>query len=184
MDQLDYQLALFAGVLGIAGTVLGTLLTYRLAQRLARQQFKHMLVIAKRESWHAAARDLVSTLAPDLEALNAVDAPTDLRGFLKQAYADHQRDALARFQHHLDPALHKSFRADWSAYCFGQGADGKLLLPNVTGLSEDQSLFLYCEEPGSELSPSPRHHTAYAATKLDALLSYGRLALSEAYLHD
>jgi hypothetical protein len=170
MELSQYALALVAGGFGIAGALLGAVCTYRLSLRLVEKQFEHSKDISKLDAWHNAANEFIAAFAMDLETLESGNVTGDLVDFLRSGYADHQRNALAKFSHYIAPSRQAAFRSDWWRYCYGTEIDGEPLRLDDMGMPRDNALFLHCY-------PSPSFGSAndplgYAARHIRALIRY------------
>ena len=165
----DYEIALITGGMGIAGTLAGVIIAYRLTLKVADKQFKHLQAIAKIDAWHIAAGEFIAALAPDLKMLEEEDSTVgNLMDFMLRAYRDRHMRAAAKFEHFLAADRRSAFQAEWQRYCYGQ------YQPDEESPPREELLFLYCNTgrppPGAESS------TQYIVQRLHALLSYAKAA--------
>jgi len=170
MELSQYALAWVAGGFGIAGALLGALCTYWLSLRLAERQFQHSREISKLDAWHNAANEFIAAFAGDLELVESENTPGEFITFLRSAYADRHRSALAKFSHYVALSKRVAFAADWQRYCYGADQDGEPLSPDEIGMQRDDALFIHCY-------PSPSFGSAtdpfgYTARHIRALLRY------------
>lgn len=123
--ELDaYILALVAGMFGIAGTVLGAVLTYRLSLRLVERQFKHLREVSKIDAWHVAAQEFVSAFSREIAILEGgIGVGVDLREMFQRAYDERHAQAIAKFEHFLSHSNKANFRRDWWYHCYGDSDD-------------------------------------------------------------
>ena len=72
MELTIYQITLISGGFGIAGTLLGTLASYRLALKLAEKQFDISIRLIKVTEFKAASRALTQSFAKQLATIRPV----------------------------------------------------------------------------------------------------------------
>ncbi len=160
-----------AGGLGIAGTLLGVLCTYRLSITLAERQFLYAREIAKVESRHVATRELIEAFANDIRHLeNEATEDTDAMHFLRAAFLRHSA-AIAKFEHFLPPERRRMFLEKWQEHCYGFDSSGLADSPSGVGIKHISLLYLHY---GYEYNlAEPTAPFASAAKAIRVILSYG-----------
>ena len=168
MELSAYDLALIAGGLGIAGTLVGVLGAYRLSIKLADRQFSHLREISRLEAWRAAAKEFRQAFANDLAVLDsdaAIDG--DLKDFLMSAYVARHFHAVALFKHFIPEALRAGLDTEWKRHCYGENSDGSIQSPDDEGLEHEKLLFLhYSVYSGPHRTAEARQCAVNRITKL------------------
>jgi hypothetical protein len=152
------------------GALVGALVTYWLAMKIADKQFAHLREISKIDAWHSAAREFISALAPDVATLER-DCEGDLMDFLRAAHGRHSA-SVAVFEWYLSPPRRESFRAAWQAHCYGTCEDGTPDSPERAEMDHDDLLYLhYSREANLADIGTPR---AIALQRMHQLIACAR----------
>ena len=174
MELTAYKLALIAGGLGIAGTLIGVMGAYRLSLKVAEQQFLHLREIAKLDAWHVAAHEFVAAFSGDLATLEAgVNSGFDLQGFFRSAYARHSQ-AVVAFTHFVPEHLKPAFKCAWKRHCYGVSSNGEALSPDDEELAMAHSTLLFLHY-SNEFNLADRQLPRLLGVKaIQKLLSYAK----------
>ena len=171
MELSVYAVALVSSGIGIAGTLIGVLATYRLSIKLTDRQFQHAREIAKVESRHVSSRTLVEAFANDIRFLeNEATEDTDVMRFLLAAFSRHSA-AIANFEYFLSPENRRAFRSMWQEHCYGQDSNGMPDSPADVGIEHASLLYLHYGIEYNLQEPSIPH--ALAANRMRTLLAWG-----------
>ena len=155
----------------VLGALLGAWLTYYFARRLAADQLKNMLVLAKAEAARSAGIRFRHAFAKELSALESgLSLSVDLKDYLRAAYDARHAEAVANFEPFVSKERLAGFRGDWLRYCYGEHESGKPITPEDAGLDADEFLFNVYADIGAHLYPVfPRTR---AIAQMRKLLSY------------
>jgi len=173
MELTSYELALIAGGIGIAGTLIGVLCTYWLSIRLADRQFKHLREISKLDAWHVAAGKFSAAFSEELAVLESGDElSVELDTYLFNAYEAKHKVATAAFEHFLSEVDRKRFSAACHQYHSGQKVDGEPLDMFEMGATYKQALFVEYQSGISWHHPVSRR--VLAVNRIRELLAFAR----------
>ena len=171
-----YELAAVAGGFGIAGTLIGTVTTYWLSMKLAKQQFSYLREVSRLDALHRSAGDFVDAFAEDVALLESGAAlDLELKEYLREAYKARHRKAVSAFERFVPQDSLASFRTEWAKHCYGTDSNGKLMSPHDDdlGLGHDDLLFHHYGNEENLANPSlPRQRCGVA---LRQVLTYARV---------
>lgn len=127
MQLSAYEIALIAGGFGIAGTLLGALISYRFALRIAGVQFNNALCLGNVAARKDAACNLRAAFAPEIAALRVIGdyrntgtRPKTVEknyvvNLLSNAYPKHSA-AIEEFRHYISVEDAPAYQEAWEKY--------------------------------------------------------------------
>lgn len=116
-----YDLALVSGGFGIAGALLGAVVTYRLAIKLTDAQAAHARALADRQAFIAARDRLRAAFAPTLGQIylaqnhGSTHERPSIDAFVKERLLDYAA-AVEGFRPYVSPKDEAGYQDAWDAY--------------------------------------------------------------------
>lgn len=160
----DYEIALITGGMGIAGTLAGAVVAYRLTLAVADKQFKHLQAISKLDAWHVAAREFIQAFTTELAVLDSGSNQTgSTMDFLRASYAVHSK-AVVTFERYIPEPRQHAFRIKWKHHCYGEPDVDWPRHETESSMDHDDLLYLHYE----------RAPTTSAASRISDLLAFAK----------
>lgn len=135
----EYGVALASSALGIAGTLLGVLFTYRLSMESAKAQLANLRAISKLEARYSAESLFVSAFSEELAAIEGgEELNSGLDDFLRRAHHAKHKTAAIEFRRILDNEERLKFDIVWKQYHSGQATQDMI----ETGMLQNEAMFI------------------------------------------
>jgi len=172
MELTGYELALVVGGVGIAGTLIGVLSTYRLSIQVADRQFQYLRQISKLDAWHAAAYEFTAAFTSYLAVLESdPDLRIDVSDFFRSEYI-HQSQAIATFEPFVPEERRGAYKNEWLQHCYGADSRGQPLTPYDEELAMDHDTLLFLHYSREAHRSHPELPRRLGIKAIRGLLSY------------